>query len=163
VRDDANAERGYTITRVFAGATPQMVWDAWTTPERFAHWWGTADTKVEDVAMDVRPGGAWRARMVLPDRSIDWAGEFLELDPPRRLVMTVTDAPDEPSTERFTVTIDPEGDDTRMTVRQSGGNLPDDEYERARVGTNSFLDSMEQLLHDEVLKMRHDTGGEPTD
>ena len=43
-------------------------------------------------------GRAWSATMVLPDgNTIDWTGEFLEVVPDRRLVLTMTDRPASPA------------------------------------------------------------------
>ncbi len=87
--DDAN--RGYTITRTFA-APRERVWQAITDPEQFSAWWGGAAMQVKDCAMDVREGGQWRATMVLPDGgTIPWAGEYLAVQAPERLVMTLAD------------------------------------------------------------------------
>jgi uncharacterized protein YndB with AHSA1/START domain len=154
----SDTERGYTIVRTLQ-APRDLVWEAWTTPEHFAVWFGTAEVEMRDVELDVRPGGAWHGTMLIPaqDRVINWRGFFREVEEPSRLVMDLTDdtgGPDE--YETYTVTFVAVGDDvTEMTVRQSGGHLSDEEYEHARAGTNSFLDSMEALLQ-EQLKMRHE-------
>jgi hypothetical protein len=42
-----------------------------------------------------------------------------------------------------------------MSVQQWGGHLSDEEYERAKEGTNAFLDTMADLLSKE-LKARHE-------
>ena len=94
----AMAEHGITITRVF-DAPRERVWREWTEPERFADWFGAphAEVPLDTVSMDVRPGGAWRLTMFAgPDRrEIHWRGEYLEVEPPERLVFTVTDQPDD--------------------------------------------------------------------
>ena len=44
--------------------------------------------------MDVRPGGAWRATMLIAGAEqpeIHWAGEYREVAEPERLVLTFTD------------------------------------------------------------------------
>jgi uncharacterized protein YndB with AHSA1/START domain len=58
------ADFGITTTRVF-DAPREKVWREWTEPERFADWFGGPQSEVplSSVAMDVRPGGAWRATM----------------------------------------------------------------------------------------------------
>jgi uncharacterized protein YndB with AHSA1/START domain len=153
----SDAERGYTITRIFE-APRELVWRAWTEPGQFARWWGGAQTRVEDVSMDVQPGGHWQATMILPDGTrIGWYGRFQAVEEPSRLEMTLTDgtgAPDE--FELFTVMLAEIDRGTQMTLRQSGGHLSDEEYGRAEKGTQTFLDEMAALLADQ-LKMRHDT------
>ncbi|MET0296697.1 MAG: SRPBCC domain-containing protein, partial [Microbacterium sp.] len=86
----------FTITRQIA-APRELVFDAITKPEHFAVWFGTAAVEVpqESLSMDVRPGGEFRATMVLPDGNrIDWAGEYITVDPPAHLAMTLSDNPD---------------------------------------------------------------------
>ena len=133
------------------------MWDVWTRPEHFAVWFGTDAMPMEDVDLDVRPGGAWRGTMVVPgDRRIQWHGTFREVVAPERLVMSLDDgtgAPDED--EFYTVTLTDLGQRTEMSVRQWGGHLSDEEYEHAEAGTNSFLDTMSDLLAKE-LKARHE-------
>ncbi len=43
-------------------APRELVYRAWTDPAQFAVWFGGHQGRLEDVTMDVRPGGAWRAR-----------------------------------------------------------------------------------------------------
>lgn len=151
-----DSERGYTIVRRF-DAPKVMLWRAWTDPEHFARWWGTARVEVVDVDMDVRETGEWRATMILEDGSrIPWKGHYVEVTPMERLVVAFTDVPDGDEYDTFTVTFEELDGVTEMTLRQSGGHLTDEEYEEARVGTETFLDEMEALVRDQ-LKMRHDS------
>jgi len=142
-----NAERGYTITRVF-DAPRELVWDAWTDPAQFAQWFGGDQARMEDMKMDVRPEGKWSGTMVLPGgATIDWRGWFIELARPERLAMAFSDRDiigDQYDT--FTVTLTDLGGKTEMVLRQHGGNLTDDQYEQAKEGTASFLDTMAELL-----------------
>jgi hypothetical protein len=57
--------------------------------------------------------------------------------------------------ELYTLTLDAQGQHTQMTLTQSGGNLDDDEYARAKAGTESFMDTMEGKVLP-MLKARHD-------
>lgn len=152
----SDAERGYTIVRHF-DAPRELLWRAWTDPEHFARWWGTAQVDVVDVDLDVRDEGGWRATMILQDgRQIQWSGKYTEVRPMDRLVVAFTDVPDGDEFDYFTVSFADRDGGTEMTLRQSGGHLTDEEYEEARVGTNSFLDEMDALVRDQ-LKMRHDS------
>jgi uncharacterized protein YndB with AHSA1/START domain len=135
-------ERTYiSITRTF-DASPDEVFRAWTTPTIFGTWFGTAATNVEDVAMDPRPGGAWRARMVLPDgNEIGWHGSYQEVEPPHRLVLTLSDRPGD-LFELVTVELKGIGEGTEMTFTQSGGNMPPENYAQAEEGWKTFFDDL---------------------
>jgi uncharacterized protein YndB with AHSA1/START domain len=146
----AEPEPGITITRVF-GAPRELVWREWTEPERFADWFGTRAAHVppESVAMDVRPGGAWRLTMAAGAEhpEIRWAGEYREVVPPERLVFTVTDRPDGGEYELITVELTDLGDGrTRMDFRQTGGHLTPEEYEGAGQGWGKFFDDVDARL-----------------
>jgi uncharacterized protein YndB with AHSA1/START domain len=139
---------GLTVTRTFRVA-PDVVFEAWTRPELFAEWFGTAavDVPLETLALDVRVGGRWSAIMRFPDgNTIDWAGEYREVDPPRRLALTLTDAPDEPAGDPVTVDfVEIEGG-TEMTLRQPRHGFTDEQLAQTVDGYNAFFDDMEKLL-----------------
>jgi uncharacterized protein YndB with AHSA1/START domain len=64
-------------------APRDLVWKAFTDPERIPHWWGPNGTTTTVVDMDVRVGGAWRYVSHAPDRDdVTFYGEYLEIDPP---------------------------------------------------------------------------------
>jgi uncharacterized protein YndB with AHSA1/START domain len=140
---------GLTITRVFK-APRELVFEAWTTPAHFATWWGgeAVEVPADSVEMDVRPGGSWKATMVLPDGGprIDWRGEYLEVDPPERLVLTLSDGTGGDARETVTVTLTEVPGGTQMICHQGGGNLPEAEYERAKEGYEGFFDTMQKLV-----------------
>ena len=150
------SERGYTITRTF-DAPREAVWEAWTTPEHFAVWFGTDQVPVEDVDLDVRPGGAWSAVMIYEGGRINWSGAYIEVVEPEKLVVDITDGTGaEGEYERYTLILMDAGDGkTEVTLSQSGGHLTDEEYEQAKEGTSAFLDSLEGLLP--TIKARHET------
>jgi uncharacterized protein YndB with AHSA1/START domain len=149
---DAPARRlGLSITRVY-DAPRDRVWREWTEAERFADWFGgpDADVPLDTVAMDVRPGGAWRATMFSgPERrEIRWEGAYREVQPPERLVFTISDAPgrDEDDRELVVVVLRDLGDGrTEMLVEQHG-HLPPDVYDAARNGWGVFLDVVAERL-----------------
>jgi uncharacterized protein YndB with AHSA1/START domain len=142
-------EPGITITRVF-DAPRERVWQEWTEPERFADWFGGAESEVPlpTVSMDVRPGGSWRATMFAgPDRTeIRWTGEFREVVEPERLVMTFSDRPGEDAYELVIVVLIDLGDGrTEMLFEQRGGMTPE-QYEGAGQGWSIFFDRMAERL-----------------
>ncbi|HET6550122.1 MAG TPA: SRPBCC domain-containing protein [Solirubrobacter sp.] len=77
------------IYRVYIRATPEAVWDAITKPEWTERYGYQAVADFELRAggrADFRAGAGMREFPGVPDVIVD--GEFLEVDPPRRLVQT---------------------------------------------------------------------------
>jgi uncharacterized protein YndB with AHSA1/START domain len=141
-------EPGITITRIF-DAPLERVWQEWTEPERFADWFGGVEAEVplSTVAMDVRPGGSWRATMFAgPTRhEIHWKGEYQEVVEPERLVFTVSDRPDE-QYELVTVVLRDLGDGRTEMQFEQRGSLPPETYERAGQGWSTFFDRIAERL-----------------
>lgn len=86
---------GIKLVRHIA-ARPAIVFGALTTVEGLTSWWGPDDTPVLSAKADVRVGGRYRVRFRLTNASADappgseheCAGEFLEIEAPRRIVMS---------------------------------------------------------------------------
>jgi uncharacterized protein YndB with AHSA1/START domain len=77
------------LERVF-DAPRELVWTALTSPEHIPQWWGPHGTTPTVVEMDVRPGGRWRWIAAASDGGgAPFAGEYLEVVPPERIVRTV--------------------------------------------------------------------------
>ena len=109
------------ITRIFE-APRELVFKAWTEPERVARWWGPHGFTAPVCELDVRPGGAIRIHMRAPDGSLIPArGVYHEVVEPERLVFTTFVSEDEaghPQLEVLhTVTLDDLGDKTKLTLR----------------------------------------------
>jgi uncharacterized protein YndB with AHSA1/START domain len=126
------------------------VWQEWTEPERFAGWFGGAEAEVPiaSVSMDVREGGAWRATMFFGPNRVEsrWHGEYQEVLPPERLVLTMSDQPDGGRYELIIVVLNDLGDDrTEMLFQQRGDQRPD-EYDRAAKGWGKFFDRVDERL-----------------
>jgi len=76
----ASATETNVVTREIAiDARPETVWEFLVDPEKATRWMGQAAT------FDPRPGGIYYVE-VIPGHTAQ--GEFVELDPPRRLVQT---------------------------------------------------------------------------
>ena len=77
-----------TLVRRIA-ARPSIVFDALITPEGIAHWWGPDAGPVLLAETDPRVGGRYRCRFrTLSGSEHECFGEYLEVSPPERLVMT---------------------------------------------------------------------------
>ena len=87
------------LERTFA-ATPEEVFDAWTSPEVLTRWWAAQPSWTSPgCEVDLRVGGRYLLRMRDEDgRVYAVGGEYREVDRPRRLVYTWcwegTDGPD---------------------------------------------------------------------
>jgi len=142
---------GITITRTF-DAERERVWREWTEPERFADWFGgpNADIPLATVSMDVREGGEWRATMFFGPQRVEshWNGEYREVVPPERLVVTMCDEPGSDRYELLTVVLTDLGDGrTEMHFEQRGFHSPD-QYKRTSAGWQGFFDRLAQRLAD---------------
>lgn len=70
-------------------AQPATVFDALTTPDGIACWWGPDDGPVLAAETDVRVGGRFRVRFRMLDGSEhESSGEYLRVDPPHHLEMS---------------------------------------------------------------------------
>ena len=76
---DATTETTALEREIAIAASPETVWEFLVDPEKAVRWMG------ERAAFDARPGGAWSID-VIPGNTA--SGEFLEVDPPHRLVYT---------------------------------------------------------------------------
>lgn len=138
----------FTITRELA-APRELVFETLTKPEHFAVWFGTAAVEVpqDSLTMDVRVGGAFRAVMLLPDGNrIDWAGEYLEVDPPSHLAMTLTDNPDEYAGLPVLFDLDEIDGGTRLTISQDRADFSDEQVAATIGGYNAFIDEIASVL-----------------
>ncbi|CAN5258885.1 SRPBCC family protein [soil metagenome] len=114
-----------TISRVIK-APPALVWGAWADPARLALWWLPAYYLCRVLALDIKPGGAFRTEM--REDGADWQPHldacFLETVPGERLVFTTAlHAGWQPADNPFisisaiiTLTAHPEGTDYRAVV-----------------------------------------------
>jgi uncharacterized protein YndB with AHSA1/START domain len=80
--------KSVTLVRRIA-ARPSIVFEAMTTADGVSAWWGPDDLPVLHAEMDARVGGAFRVHFrTLDGLEHESSGEFLELVPPRRAVMS---------------------------------------------------------------------------
>jgi uncharacterized protein YndB with AHSA1/START domain len=129
---------------MYVAAQPQTVFSYFTDPARYVQWMGGTAT------LDPAPGGIYRVSMRDGVRA---AGEFIEVDPPHRLVFTwgwTHDLAVAPGSTRVVVTLHEEDGGTRIVLRHYG--LPTDEQrEHHRSGWNLYLERLAVRV----------TGGDP--
>jgi uncharacterized protein YndB with AHSA1/START domain len=78
-------DREIKIARVF-NAPRTLVWRAFTDATLLPHWMGPGQYPMTKSQMDVRKGGTYRWEWEGPWGTLVIRGEFLQVDPPNRLV-----------------------------------------------------------------------------
>ncbi len=68
-------------------APRDLVWRAFTEPDRLARWWGRGH-KLTIERLEVARGGHWRFVEHTPDGDHGFEGRYREVMPPERLAMT---------------------------------------------------------------------------
>jgi uncharacterized protein YndB with AHSA1/START domain len=128
-----------TIQREIAiAARPETVWAFLVQPEKATRWMGEA------ASLDPRPGGEYRVEVV-PGQVA--TGEFVEVDPPHRLVWTwgwteESQSRVAPGSTRIEVELEPDGDGTLL--RFTHGGLPDADATRTHAhGWDHYLERLE--------------------
>jgi uncharacterized protein YndB with AHSA1/START domain len=114
-------------------ASPETVFDFFTDPALAVRWMGNAAT------LDPRPGGTYQVTM---DNEWTAIGEYVEVDPPRRVVFTWGWKDDmagmPPGSSTVEITLSPDGDATLVRLTHSGIPTPE-AAENHRGGWNKFL------------------------
>ncbi len=153
-------EETLAITRVF-DAPRELVWKAWTDPERVKCWWGPEGFTSPEARTDPRPGGKYVYAMRSPEGQDFWStGVYRELVEPERIVATDSFSDpqgnvipasqygmtgDWPLELTVTVTFEEVDGKTRLDLRHEG--FPDRENrEMAGAGWNQSFDKLEGCL-----------------
>lgn len=115
--DTTTAEREIVISRVIEGSR-RLVFEAYTDSEHLARWWGPSGFTTTTHAFQFRPGGVWDFTMHGPDGT-DYPNhiEWLEIEPPERIVMRHGSGPGDPDAFTSTVTLVERGGVTELTLR----------------------------------------------
>jgi len=116
----ADLPGGTAIATVELAALPERVFDALVSSE-VTRWWvrpGVFDTR--EWMADLRPGGRWKATGIGGGNPYTLEGEFLEVDPPRKLVHTWHLLGQPGASTTVTYILEPAEHGTRLTLRQSG-------------------------------------------
>ncbi|MEX1023009.1 MAG: SRPBCC domain-containing protein [Dehalococcoidia bacterium] len=80
------SDRELALERVF-DAPRELVFKAWTEPERLLQWWGPRSYPTVVCTVDLRPGGVWHYCMRSAEGDEAWGrAEYREIVPPERLV-----------------------------------------------------------------------------
>jgi uncharacterized protein YndB with AHSA1/START domain len=146
----ADLGEGFILATVEIAAPPERVFRALASKE-VCEWWvrpGVFDTR--EWTGDVRVGGRWRASGIGGGRPYAIEGEFLEIDPPRKLVHTwlPVGAPFKPTTVSYL--LEPIDGGTRITLRHSGIGAPQ-VCTNTCIGWETSFDRLAELMAKETV------------
>lgn len=68
----ADKEEATLVMEREFNAPVDLVWKAFTEPDRIEQWWGPRDWHTKNTRMDVRPGGTWHYCMTGPAGEESW-------------------------------------------------------------------------------------------
>jgi uncharacterized protein YndB with AHSA1/START domain len=124
-------------------APPAEVFKWWTEADRLREWMSPVG-RVE-AQVDLRVGGALRIVMRGEGTVIEHVGEYIEIDPPRRLVFTWTSPFTGAEPSLVTLELEPEGSDaTQLLLVHS--RLPESVATSHRDGWGTMLDRLSGKL-----------------
>jgi uncharacterized protein YndB with AHSA1/START domain len=110
---------GEIVREVRIDAPPDAVFPFFTEPDKMIVW------KAVEATLDPRPGGIFRINVTGHDIA---RGEYVEIDPPRRVVFTfgweTESSPEPPGSTTVEVTLVPDGNGTLLRLVHRG--IPDE-------------------------------------
>ena len=150
------------ITRTF-DAPRDLVWKAWTEPDRMMRWWGPKGFTSPVHKIDFRVGGEYLGCMRSPEGQDYWSkGVFREIVEPERLVMTDSFADAEGNTVPasyygmsgdwplemlVTVTLEEHEGKTKLTLKHSGiEGFSAKDLDNMQQGWNESFDKLAEAL-----------------
>jgi uncharacterized protein YndB with AHSA1/START domain len=146
-----------TLVRRIA-ARPSIVFDALTTPEGIACWWGPDAGPVLLAETDLRVGGRFRVRFrMLDGGEHESSGEYLEVERPKRLAMTWRwlGGNEDPGESRLEFDLRDVSGSTELTLTHS--RLHDEETRVSHEqGWSGALDKLERHFLTKPEGVRHD-------
>lgn len=133
-----------TIKRRF-NAPPAKVYAAWCDPEKMKHWMGPSNVLRVEAECDLRVGGRYHIKMVVPNDEHDVSGVYREVVPNEKLVFTWAWKSTPERESLVTVTFKPDGDGTIMTLLHEQF-FDEEARDRHNAGWTSIMDRLEQFL-----------------
>lgn len=117
----ADLDAGLILATVEIAASPDRVFRALCS-EEITQWWGSDDTyRVTGWSADVVVGGAWKSVGKGADgQAFEVGGEFLEIDPPHKLVQSWKAAWDNDETTVIYYRLQAIDGGTRLTITHTG-------------------------------------------
>jgi uncharacterized protein YndB with AHSA1/START domain len=133
---DATTETTTIVREVTIAASPETVWEFLVDPDKATRWMG------DQATLNAQPGGIYRVGVVPGHTAL---GEFVEVDPPHRLVFTWgwEDGSSEvtPGTTTIEIELEAQGDGTLLHFTHSG--LPSKESAESHThGWDHYLERL---------------------
>lgn len=146
---DVDTEARCLVVSRVLDAPRRAVFQAWTTAEQVAAWWGPMGFVTTICEMDIRPGGRFRVSARSPD-GVDYCktGTYQEIVAPERIVFTFAwvDGGEMPTHQTLvTVSFEDLGNRTRLTLRQEVFETAE-WCESHRIGWTSCLERFDRWL-----------------
>ena len=140
-----NQERSGVLELAWVLDAPrERIFSMLTEPTEVARWWGPHGFRTVVTELESSVGGGYRFAMQPPDGDLfHLSGEFLEVDPPGRLVFTFRWDEPHPDDRETTVTLslNAVGDTTEVLLMQ--GEFATEE--RVALHRNGWTESFEKL------------------
>ena len=134
------------LTRIY-DAPRELVFRCMTEPEHLAHFWGPVGvtTPVENITIDLRPGGAFETIMVNDADGDEYPMKavYVEIAPPERIVLTEPEVEGGMTTTitfRTSATVGPRSSSTRPTCPRCTASP------EAQAGMQSSFDKFEAYV-----------------
>ena len=117
----ADLSEGLILATVEIAAPAERVFRALAS-EEIVNWWGSTETyRTTKWTGDLRVGGGWRTEGIGADgKPFSVGGEFVEIDPPHKLVQTWRADWDGGNVTTITYRLEPIAGGTRLTLRHEG-------------------------------------------
>jgi uncharacterized protein YndB with AHSA1/START domain len=135
---DATSETTAVERELTIEAGPEAVWEFLVDPEKATRWMG------QRASFEPRPGGLYRVEVIPGNTAV---GEFVELDPPHRLVFTWGWEPGghdtrvAPGSSTIEIELVPSGEGTTLRFRHYG--LPNEEAAQSHAhGWDHYLERL---------------------
>jgi uncharacterized protein YndB with AHSA1/START domain len=132
----------------YIATTPEKAWRAIVDPEMAAQYWNglKADHPAHVNVSDWKAGSRWEHQRV-DSRETAIAGKVLEIDPPRRLVLSWgRPGNDERKPSRLTMELEPMGQVVKLTVTHEGFETDADMLQGISEGWPVVLANMKTFL-----------------
>ena len=138
------AQPSLVIKRRF-NAPPEKVFGAWTDPKKMTRWMGPGNVQKVVAECDLRVGGRYHIKMIVPDDEHDVSGVYREIVPNEKLVFTWAWKSTPERESLVTVTFKGDNGGTIMTLLHEQF-FDEEARDRHNAGWTGIMDRLEKYL-----------------